>query len=295
MAAQSSVSNNRFSIDGYSKASSSTLNPALLRSVPKAPITSSQDNGTALPEVVARSRNKILSALSADAWQRLAPHLRRVLLHQDDVLHEKGSEIKHIYFVENGMISLVVDANFDSQIEAAVIGSEGMVGVLSILGNYPSVHRALVQIPGKAYRLPVAALQNEWKRNSELQGWIFNYANLLMAQVSQTVLCSRVHSIEARLNRWLLAVRDRSGSDEMELTHDYIAQMLGVRRPGVTIALGMLQQSGLIECGRGRVTIINSEKMEHGACECYSTLRQQFQAFEHQMCAHSNVKALSTS
>ena len=295
MAAQSRVSSGRFSIEGYSKASSASLSPALLRIVPRSAPASHQDGDSSSLDVALRSRNKILSALPEDAWQRLAPHLRRVLLHQNDVLHEKVSEIKHISFVENGMISLVVDANFDSQIEAAVIGSEGMVGALSILGNYPSVHRALVQIPGKAYRLPVEILQNEWKRNPELQGWIFNYANLLMAQVSQTVLCSRVHSIEARLSRWLLTVRDRIGSNEMELTHDYIAQMLGVRRPGVTIALGMLQQSGLIECGRGRVTVINSEKMEHGACECYSTLRQQFQTFEHEMCAHSNIKALSIS
>jgi len=228
----------------------------------------------------ARSHNKILAALPEDAWQSLLPHLRRVLLHQNHILHEQDSRIEYVYFVENGLVSLVMDASCDSQIEAAMIGSEGMVGAMSILGNYPSVHRAMVQIPGKAYRLPVGVLREEWKRNPDLQEWLFSYANLLMAQVSQTVLCGRIHTIEERLNRWLLAARDRIEADNLELTHDHIAQMLGVRRPGVTVALGVLQQSGLIECGRGQINIKNAAKLERCACECYSILRQKFQSFE---------------
>ena len=284
MAIQSSVATGSPTGKSFSKTVFPVNAAPSFRSVPadtlyKVPSQAGRDTVSHLA-AIERSHNKMLSALPEDAWQRLSPHLRRVLLHQNDILHEKGSEVKHVYFVENGMVSLVMDASCDSQIEAAVIGSEGMVGALSILGDNPSVHRAMVQVAGKAFRLSMGVLREEWKLNPFLQEWTFNYANLLMSQVSQTVLCSRIHTIEARLSRWLLAVRDRVKSDELELTHDHIAQMLGVRRPGVTVALGVLQQAGLIQCGRGLITITNGKELEQSACECYHSLREQFLNFE---------------
>lgn len=227
-----------------------------------------------------QSRNKVLSALPEDVLARLVPHLRRVLLHQDDVLYKQNNEIKYVYFVENGMVSLVVGANSGAQIETAVIGSEGMVGALSVWEPDSNFHRAIVQIPGKALRLPVEVFQDEWKKNGHLQKCVLNYTNLLMAQISQTALCGRLHTIEERLNRWLLTSRDRIGSNVLELTHDHIAQMLGTRRPSITIALGTLQQAGLIECGRGHITLKDPHKLEEGACECYSVVRDHFTTFE---------------
>lgn len=214
---------------------------------------------------------------------RLAPHFRRVLLHQDDVLHKQGGGINYVYFIENGMISLVVGTNNGSQIETGVIGCEGVVGALSVWENRSNFHRAVVQIPGKALRLPMEIFQEEWRQNDHLQKCVLSYANLLVAQISQTALCGRLHTVEERLNRWLLTSRDRIGSNTLELTHEHIAQMLGTRRPSITIALGVLQQMGLIECGRGYITLKDKEKLERGACECYTVLRRQFATFENEI------------
>lgn len=265
----------RFSINGYSNGHSHPLwaQPEITSPAMKLQAYSSPG------ETSIHSRNHLISSLPEDVKARLAPHLRRVLLHQNDVLYKSNSEIKYVYFIENGMISLVVDSQSGAQAEAAVIGSEGMAGALTALGNPLSFHRTMVQIPGKALRLPVHIFQDECKKNSMLQEWIFRYTNLLISQISQTVLCGRLHTVEARLNRWLLTSRDRIGSDTLELTHDHIAQMLGTRRPGITLALGALQQAGLIECGRGNIVIKDGEQLEHGACECYSALRRQFEQF----------------
>ncbi len=264
----------RFSINDYSSAplwaQSETLSPPM-----RSQVTLSSPNNNS----IFHSRNGLFCALPEDVKARFAPHLRRVLLHQNDVLYKANSEIKHVYFIENGMISLVVDSHSGTQAEAAVIGSEGIAGALTALGNPLSFHRTVVQIPGKALRLPVQIFQEECRRNSILQEWVFNYTNLLIAQISQTVLCGRLHTVEARLNRWLLTSRDRIGSDTLELTHDHIAQMLGTRRPGITLALGALQQAGLIECGRGNIVIKDGEILEQSACECYSVLRRQFEQF----------------
>lgn len=266
-----------------SGAASATLGSAARRApLPMPWNTRSKGAAPAAPAVLDNC-NAILSALPADVLQRFAPHLRRVLLHQDDTLHERGHEVRHVYFVEKGMISLVADARCGAQFEVAVIGSEGMTGALSVLGNHPGVHFAMVQVAGKAYRLPMEILREEWKQNPALQSWLLSHANLLMAQASQNALCSRIHPLEERLSRWLLTVRDRIQSDELDLTHDSIARMLGTRRPGVTVALGSLQQAKLIECGRGRVLIKDQRKLERCACECYGTLRRQFQSFENQL------------
>jgi CRP-like cAMP-binding protein len=269
--------NRRFSINDYSNyrhsplwAQSEISSPSMRSQLPP----SSSNNSS-----IFHSRNALFSALPEDVKARFAPHLRRILLHQNDVLYKSNSEIKHVYFIENGLISLVVDSYNGTQAEAAVIGSEGMVGALAALGATVSFHRTMVQIPGKALRLPVHIFQEECQKNSMLQEWVFAHTNLLIAQISQAVLCSRLHTVEARLHRWLLTSRDRIGSDTLELTHDHIAQMLGTRRPGITLALGTLQQAGLIECGRGTIVIKDSEKMKQGACECYCILQDQFQRF----------------
>lgn len=269
------LNDHRFSIKGYSK-----KHRLPLWQQAEEPAAHNGSHGPPPPIPAIRSRNRVFSLLPENILERLTPHIRRVLIHQDEVLHQKEQELKYVYFIENGMVSLVVDDERGAKIETAVVGSEGMVGVLSVWKNCPSFHSAVVQIPGKALRLPLKVFQEEWKRNAYLQEWGFNYANLLMAQVSQTALCGRLHTVEERLNRWLLTSRDRVESDVLELTHDHIAQMLGTRRPSITIALGTLQQAGTIECRRGQIIIKDGQQLEKGACECYRILHSQFQNFQ---------------
>jgi len=225
-------------------------------------------------------RNRILSALPSDVLERLAPHMRRILLHQGDTLQEAGAMIERVYFVEKGLTSLLVEARDGFEVEASVIGAEGMVGATCVLNDQPAFHRTVVQIPGSAYMLPISVLCEELARHGALENTLHTYLRLMLSQVSQSVLCNRIHTVEERLSRWLLIVRDSVGSDEFDLTHEFIARMLGVRRSGVTIAMGILQQSGLIESTRGHVSILDGEKIESSACECYGAIHKQYQEFK---------------
>lgn len=231
-------------------------------------------------DTTVQCKNRILAALPQDVRERLMPQMRRVLLHQSDVLQESGMAVEHVYFIETGMISMVVDAQDGAQVEAAVTGPEGIVGVTSVLGNQPSFHRMVVQIPGNAYRMPASALQRECRENPQFQELLHRHLYLLVAQASQGTLCNRIHTVEERLSRWLLTVSDRIQSDDLELTHEFIAHMLGVRRAGVTVALGMLQQSGMIDATRGRIRLVDRENLQCCACECFEVLRQQFAMLE---------------
>jgi CRP-like cAMP-binding protein len=228
----------------------------------------------------ARCYNAILAALPQDMWQRLEPQMKRVLLHQSDVIQESGAPVRHVYFVESGMVSLVVDTQDGSQVEVGVTAREGVVGALASLGSDSSFHRAVVQISGKAFRLPVEVFLEEYKRGGVLQQLVQQYSHLLVAQASQAALCNRLHTVEERLSRWLLTSKHRVQSDNLELTHEFISHMLGVRRSGVTVALGMLQQAGIIDTTRGCITILDSCKLESCACECHSTIGDEFHKFE---------------
>ncbi|MBV9868950.1 MAG: Crp/Fnr family transcriptional regulator [Abitibacteriaceae bacterium] len=226
-----------------------------------------------------RCKNSILAALPDATWERLAPHLHRVLLHQGDALHESDALVEYVYFIESGMISLVVDAPDGQQVEAGVTGSEGLVGLASVLCQQPTFHRAVVQLPGQAYRLPADTFSQEWQRDSQLQQLLHHYLYVLFAQASQTALCNRIHTLEERLSRWLMTVRDRVQSNDLDLTHEFISHMLGVRRSGVTVALSTLQQAGLIDTSRGHIAILNDQQLENCCCQCYRVIQHQFQMF----------------
>ena len=231
------------------------------------------DNGS-------RARNTILAALPRDTWTRLEPSLRRILLHQRDVIQESGAPVKYVYFIESGMVSLVVESHDGSQVEIGVTGREGVVGGLCLLGQDESFHRAIVQIPGSAFRIAADDLRAECQRSSDLRTATSEYSQLLMAQASQAALCNRLHTVEERLCRWLLTTRDRIHSDDLELTHEFIAHMLGTRRSGVTVALGILQQAGMVDMTRGRITLQDAAQVESCACECYGAIRRHFEEFE---------------
>jgi CRP-like cAMP-binding protein len=223
-------------------------------------------------------RNLLLGALGPDAQERLMPHLRHIELVQGKVLQESNTPTEHLYFVESGMISLVVDAPDGTQIEIGVTAHEGVVGALCLLDNQPALHRAMVQVPGRGYELPKDVLEEECRRNPAWRNLLLHYVYVIFAQSSRSALCNRTHTVEERLSRWLLTVRDRIQSDRLPLTDEFVAHMLGVRRSSVTVALGVLQQAGLIDNTRGDIVIID-QKLERTTCECYRIVRDKFQHF----------------
>jgi CRP-like cAMP-binding protein len=248
---------------------------------------STNSNGVAngSRETGVRSTSRLLSALSQEAWDRLSTHMRRISLEQSNVLHESGDDVDYVYFIESGMISVVTDSADGAQVEVGVIGNEGIVGALAALGNQASFHRTIVQIPGKAMKLSASLLREECARNAALRELLHNHFYVQMAQASQSALCNRTHTVEERLSRWLLTVRDRAQSNELDLTHEFIAHMLGARRSGVTVALGILQQSGMVDVSRGHISLVNTERLQSCACDCYATIREQFELLEEKTAA----------
>ena len=201
-----------------------------------------------------------------------APRLERVLqpvsLKFGDVLHAT-ERIEHVYFPVDCLVSLLAPLEGHQSIECGVIGSEGMVGVPIALGMNTSPIEAKVQTAGTALRMRASAFRRELKNDSALQTRLHRYIHVLMGQLAQTAACNTFHQIEARCARWLLTTRERIRSNELELTQEFLAQMLGVRRVGVTVAAGNLQRRGLIAYSRGRIVILDPERLAEAACECY--------------------------
>ncbi|MDJ0532679.1 MAG: Crp/Fnr family transcriptional regulator [Xenococcaceae cyanobacterium MO_207.B15] len=220
--------------------------------------------------------NQILAALPQSEYQRLVPHLELVSLPGGRVLQEPGEPIKEVYFPNQAMISLVSIMSDGSTTEVGLVGNEGMAGLPAILGGNCTTSRSIVQIPGSAMKLSATVLQREFHRGSKLQEILLLYTQALLTQVSQTAACNRQHNIKERLARWLLLVQDSVLSNELPLTQEFIANMLGTRRSGVTVAAGKLQKAGIIRYHRGKITIINQENLEAAACECYSLVHKEF-------------------
>lgn len=228
--------------------------------------------------------NLLLAALPPEDYQRLAPHFKVKEMVLEQMIFEAGEPIEYVYFPHCSMISLVAFLIDGSTVEAGLIGKEGMAGVQSILGGNALPYQALVQVPGAATELPVDCLKAEFERGGALQKILLRYVQALLVQTAQSAVCNRMHSLETRLVRWLLSVQDGTGLDELPLTQESIAQMLGVRRAGVTVAAIALQDSGLIQYHRGRITIVNREKLEARACECYKIIQNAFDQLLGQWC-----------
>jgi CRP-like cAMP-binding protein len=192
-----------------------------------------------------------------------------------DVLYE-AKAIEHVYFPVDCLVSLLAPLRGHMAVECAVVGSEGMVGVALALGVRTSSVQAIVQGSGTALRMGASSFQREFQRIPVLQAGTFRYVHLLMGQLTQTAACNAFHSIEARCARWMLMTRDRMQSDELELTHEFLARMLGVRRVGVTVAAGNLQRDGLIAYSRGRIAILDPARLAKCACECYAVVKKLY-------------------
>ncbi len=218
--------------------------------------------------------NRLLTVLPRADYDRLRPHLEKVSLPLKDVLYEANGPISHVFFPLNGVVSLVLmDGGFS--LEVGTIGNEGMVGTPVFLGAESSPSRAISQVPGEALRLETEVFQEEMKRAGPLYGLVLRYTQAMINQISQSTVCNHRHSVQKRMCRWLLMSHDRVGTDEFHLTQEFLAQMLGVRRPTVTAVAGTLQKAGLISYHRGRLTILDRKGLEAASCKCYEVVAKE--------------------
>jgi CRP-like cAMP-binding protein len=219
----------------------------------------------------------LLAALPADGLERLRPDLQLVAMPLGQVIYESGVELKQVYFPVPGcIISMLYVMEDGSSAEIAVVGDEGMVGIALFMGGGTTPSRAIVQSAGHAYALPAKALTWEFERHGQLQVLLLRYTQALITQMSQTAVCNRHHSVEQQLSRWLLLSLDRLPSNELSMTQELIANMLGVRREGVTEAARKLQALDLIRYSRGRITVVDRPGLEHRVCECYAVVKKEY-------------------
>lgn len=222
-------------------------------------------------------RNLFLSALPAAEQNRLRPYLAFNRMSQGTILQEPEQRIEHVYFIESGMISLVAMMQDGAEIETATLGREAILGSLSALGNHTAGTRAIVQIDATAWRMSVADFRTAIGQSPVLRKMALLSSELTLAQMQQTAACNALHTADRRLCRWIVQVRDRIDDDVIRLTHDFLAQMLAVRRPTVSLIAYGLQQAGLIRYQRGKITIVDRAGLERGACECVGALREKTQ------------------
>ncbi len=217
--------------------------------------------------------NRVLASIPQRQYRRLEAQLEPMTLTLGQVLYEPGSAIRYVYFPVNSLISLLTAVDKRRSLEVGMVGNEGMAGMPFILGMGVSGVRALVQGSGTALRMASAPFRVEFNRNRPLQEALHRYTYALMAQISQTAACNRYHETEERLARWLLMTRDRLGTDELPLTQQFLAHMLGLRREGVTSAASILKQRGLIDYSRGNIRIVDAKGLKAASCSCYQTVK----------------------
>jgi CRP-like cAMP-binding protein len=220
-------------------------------------------------------RNQLLAALSPDERDRLFPHLRLVTMPLGKVLYESGDVQRYVHFPTDSIVSLLYVMESGASAEVAVVGNEGVIGIALFMGGETTPSRAIVQSAGHAYRLIGQRLKDEFHRNGGMQLLLLRYTQSLITQMAQTAVCNRHHSVDQQLCRWLLLSLDRLSSNELIMTQDLIANMLGVRREGVTEAAGKLQKLGVIRYSRGRITVLDRPQLEQLSCECYGVVKKE--------------------
>ena len=223
-----------------------------------------------------RRQNRLLAVLPPTEYERLCPHLELVQLNLGAVLYESGTPLLHVYFPLDAIVSLLYVMEDGLSGEIAVVGLEGIVGVSLFMGGETTPSRAIVQSAGQAYRLPGRFLKDSFNRGGAMQHLLLRYTQALLTQMAQTAVCNRHHTLEKQLCRWLLMSLDRLPSNKLIMTQELIANMLGVRREGVTTAAGKLQSLGLIEYHRGHITVLDRPGLEMMSCECYDVVKREY-------------------
>lgn len=225
---------------------------------------------------VAPCSNTLLAALPDAEWERWEPHLERVEMPLGKVLYESGIRLSHVYFPVTSIVSLLYVMENGASAEIAVVGKEGLVGVSLFMGGESTTSRAVVQSAGMGYRLKSQLLMLEFNRAGPVLHLLLRYTQALITQMAQTSVCNRYHSLDQQLCRWLLLSLDRLSTNELVMTQELIASMLGVRREGVTEAAGRLQQCGLISYRRGHITVLDRAGLEQRTCECYAVVKAEY-------------------
>ena len=228
-----------------------------------------------MPAVHHPQHNQLLAALPVADCERLKPHLMLVPLALGEVLSESDSRMRHVFFPVDCIVSLLYVMADGASAEIALVGNEGIIGVSLFMGGETTPSRAVVQSAGHAYRLSGKVLKEEFHRAAAMQHLLLRYTQALLTQMAQTAVCNRHHSLDQQLCRWLLLSLDRLASNELVMTQELIANMLGVRREGVTEAAGKLQQAELIHYSRGRITVIDRVGLEARTCECYAVVKKE--------------------
>jgi CRP-like cAMP-binding protein len=221
-------------------------------------------------------QNCLLAALPPSEFDRIAPHLELVTLKLGEVLYESGGRLKHVYFPTNSIVSLLYVMQDGASAEIAVVGNEGILGISLFMGGETTPSRAVVQSEGDGYRLRAEHLKQEFNRAGPMMHLLLRYTQALITQMSQTAVCNRHHSVDQQLCRWLLMSLDRLASDELTMTQELIANMLGVRREGVTEAAGKLREAGIVRYTRGHIKVLDRLKLEARVCECYAVVKTEF-------------------
>lgn len=221
-------------------------------------------------------QNHLLAALPADEYARIRPDLTLAQMDLGNTLCEPYVEMPHVYFPVNSIVSLLCVMEDGGSAETAVVGNEGIVGVALFMGGETSPSQTVVQSAGQAYKLPGSVLKAEFHRGGLMQRLLLRYTQALLTQMAQTAVCNRHHSLDQQLCRWLLLSHDRLSSNELIMTQALIANMLGVRREGVTEAAGRLQRAGLIKYHRGHIHILEREGLEQRTCECYAVVKKEY-------------------
>lgn len=231
-------------------------------------------------------KNQLLAVLSKEELQRLQPHLKKVDLFQGDVLHEAETPPEYVFFLEEGVAALSVTSPEGTELNLSIVGSESTVGERAIFREGSFIIRCQMLTDGSGYKISPKIFKSEFEKNGKLHEFVIGRLETRLTETSQTALCSHMHTIEQRLSRWLLNLADRLESDELQLTQDYISNMLGVHRPGITLAAIALQDAGYISYSRGHISIVNRRGLEELACECYEIIKKAIEL-------NSTIKSLT--
>jgi CRP-like cAMP-binding protein len=229
-----------------------------------------------MPKTADPRQNQLLAALPEAEWARWLAHMEPVDMPLGKVLYESGRRLTHVYFPTTSIVSLLYVMEDGASAEIAVVGHEGLVGVSLFMGGESTTSRAVVQSAGHAFRLKAALMMQEFNRAGPVLHLLLRYTQALITQMAQTAVCNRHHSLDQQLCRWLLLSLDRLESNDLVMTQELIANMLGVRREGVTEAAGQLQAAGLIEYRRGRITVLDRPRLEQRTCECYAVVKNEY-------------------
>ena len=223
----------------------------------------------------APKQNHLLAALPATDYDRLLPDLELVPLQLGCAIYESGGHLSYLYFPTDSIVSLLYVMEDGASAEIAITGNDGLVGLALFMGGESTPSRAVVQSAGYAYRLKASVMKREFDHGGPLQHLLLRYTQALITQMAQTAVCNRHHSVQQQLCRWLLLSLDRLPANELKMTQELIANMLGVRREGVTAAAGLLQKAGMIHYSRGKITVLDRPKLETQVCECYAVVKKE--------------------